>query len=103
MMGNRFDCVGVAAPQGMGKDMDASIWTAVKAANMGLALAVAFGCAATHAQTQDRPARQNRRPPLRIEIVPRQFYRQCVDWYDIEHRPTGDTIVPRMRCRWAIR
>jgi hypothetical protein len=74
--------------------------TAMKAVAAGLALAAAFACAC--ATAQERTPRPNRRPPLRIEIVPRQFYRQCVDWHEIEHRPTGDVIVPRQRCRWAL-
>ena len=81
--------------------MCASTLTAAKAARAGLAFAVVFACAPV--QAQERPARPDRRPPLRIEIVPRQFYRQCVDWRVIEHRPTGDTIVPRMRCQWSLR
>jgi hypothetical protein len=75
--------------------------TCAKAAAAAMAAALAFLCVS--AQGQERTARPKRRPPLRIEIVPRQFYRQCVDWYDVEHRPTGDTIVPRMRCRWSVR
>ncbi len=45
-----------------------------------------------------------RRPPLRLEIVPQpRLVRECRDWHVIEHRLTGDTIVPRTRCRWALR
>jgi len=55
---------------------------------------------------QDAPdrARLHRRAPLRIEVTPSgRLYRQCTDWHVIEHRPTGDTVVPRMRCWWALR
>ncbi len=55
---------------------------------------------------QDSPdrTRLHRRAPLRIEVTPSgRLYRQCTDWYVIEHRATGDTIVPRMRCWWAVR
>ena len=53
---------------------------------------------------QDSPdrAKLHRRVPLRVEVTPSRLYRQCTDWYVIEHRATGDTIVPRMRCRWAV-
>jgi hypothetical protein len=38
----------------------------------------------------------------RIEVYPssRQV-RRCVDWYAIEHRPSGDVLTPHMRCWWA--
>jgi hypothetical protein len=55
---------------------------------------------------QDAPdrARLQRRPPLRIEVTPSgRLYRQCTDWHVTEHRPTGDTVVPRTQCWWALR
>ena len=55
---------------------------------------------------QDAPdrARLHRRAPLRIDVTPSaRLYRQCTDWRVIEHRPSGDTVVPRMRCWWALR
>lgn len=78
---------------------------AVKAAiaSLGLALALVEAHAQQVQPAQEQPARPNRRPPLRVEIAPRQFYRQCVDWHVIEHRPSGDTVVPRTRCQWAPR
>jgi hypothetical protein len=54
---------------------------------------------------QDLPdhARLHRRAPLRVEVTPSgRLYRQCTDWHVIEHRPAGDTVVPRMRCWWAL-
>jgi hypothetical protein len=42
-----------------------------------------------------------RRAPLRIEVTPRRVYRQCADSHVIEHRASGDTVVPRTRCWWA--
>jgi hypothetical protein len=70
-----------------------------------LGLAVLLG-ASPPAFTQDAPdrARLQRRPPLRIEVTPSgRLYRQCTDWHVVEHRPTGDTVVPRTRCWWALR
>ncbi len=55
---------------------------------------------------QDAPdrAKLQRRSPLRIEVTPSgRLYRQCTDWHVIEHRLTGDTVVPRTRCWWALR
>jgi hypothetical protein len=69
-------------------------------------LAVLLASVALPALAQDAPgrAKPHRRPPLRIEVTPSgQLYRQCVDWHVIEHRATGDTVVPRMRCWWAVR
>lgn len=70
-----------------------------------LGLAVLLG-GAPLALAQDSPDRPklNRRAPLRIEITPSgRLYRQCTDWHVIEHRATGDTVVPRTRCWWALR
>jgi hypothetical protein len=71
-----------------------------------LGLAVLLASVALPALAQDAPgrAKPHRRAPLRIEVTPSAgLYRQCTDWYVIEHRPTGDTVVPRMRCWWALR
>jgi hypothetical protein len=58
----------------------------------------------TLAASQDEPRPRVARPPLRIEIEPqRRMVRECRDWHVIEHRLTGDTIVPRTRCWWALR
>ena len=52
----------------------------------------------------DTPRLRLQRPPLRLEIEPqRGLVRECRDWHVIEHRLTGDTIVPRTQCRWALR
>jgi hypothetical protein len=68
-------------------------------------LALLLASAAPPALAQDTQTRAtHRRPPLRIEVTPPgRLYRQCTDWYVIEHRATGDTVVPRSRCVWAVR
>ena len=76
-------------------------------------LAMMLASAATPAPAQDAPAQDaqaqvrvtpHRRAPLRIEVTPPgRLYRQCVDSPVIEHRVTGDTVVPRSRCWWAVR
>jgi hypothetical protein len=54
--------------------------------------------------TQTRAKPPPRRAPLRIDVSPSgRLYRQCSDWHVIEHRATGDTVVPRSRCWWAVR
>jgi hypothetical protein len=71
---------------------------------LGFGLALASIGATAWGQGASGQVRPPRRPPLRIEIVPSaQLYRQCVDWHVIEHRATGDTVVPQTRCRWAVR
>jgi len=38
----------------------------------------------------------------RIEIYPRPLlYRRCIDWYEIQHRPSGTVLYPQMRCWWV--
>jgi hypothetical protein len=52
----------------------------------------------------DVGAQRRRRAPPRIVIVPlNRYYRQCVDWYLLEHRPSGDVVTPQIRCRWVAR
>jgi hypothetical protein len=37
-----------------------------------------------------------------IEINPRPLlYRRCVDWYELQHRPSGTVLYPQMRCWWV--
>jgi len=72
----------------------------------GVGLAVLLASVAPPALAQDTQGRAklHRRVPLRIEVAPTgRLYRQCTDWHVIEHRATGDTIVPRARCWWASR
>ena len=52
----------------------------------------------------DVGAQRRRRAPTRVLVVPlSRYYRQCVDWYALEHRPSGDVITPQTRCRWVAR
>ncbi|HUI15374.1 MAG TPA: hypothetical protein VL048_18095 [Xanthobacteraceae bacterium] len=38
----------------------------------------------------------------RITIHPgRLLYRRCVDWYELQHRPSGTVLYPQMRCWWV--
>jgi hypothetical protein len=74
-----------------------------------LGLAALF-CGSLQVSAQDTGrAKLHRRAPLRIEVTPsrllypERLYRQCLDWHVIEHRPAGDTVVPRTRCWWALR
>lgn len=40
----------------------------------------------------------------RIRVTPTQrLVRQCQDWYEVEQRATGPTVVPAYRCWWAYR
>lgn len=72
----------------------------------GCVLGLAALIAGPPALAQDSPdrAKLHRRVPLRVVVTPSgRLYRQCTDWHVIEHRATGDTVVPRFRCWWALR
>jgi hypothetical protein len=65
-------------------------------------LAQAKVAAATEFSAQRKRAR--RRGPTRLRVTPlRRAYRQCVDWYALEYRPSGTVITPQMRCWWVSR
>ena len=56
------------------------------------------------AQTAQRPrhhaAPRYARPY--IEIRPqRLLYRRCVDWLELQHRPSGTVLFPQYRCWWV--
>ena len=37
-----------------------------------------------------------------IEIRPqRLLYRRCVDWLELQHRPSGTVLFPQYRCWWV--
>jgi hypothetical protein len=72
--------------------------------------AAAIPGAAQHAaaQTQSSPMTRPsqlappRYAPPRIEIYPRPpLYRRCVDWYELQYRPSGTVLYPQMRCWWV--
>jgi hypothetical protein len=75
-----------------------------------LACAALFAGAAPRAQAQQTspiaepslttpPAPRSAR---RIVINPRPLlYRRCVDWYELQHRPSGTVLYPQMRCWWV--
>lgn len=73
----------------------------------GVAVAtVLAGASLAAAQTsrETAPVRVKRHAPLRVEVAPvGRLYRQCVDHPVVEHRPSGDTVVPAFSCRWAVR
>lgn len=56
------------------------------------------------AQTAQRPRHH---PPRRyarpyIEIRPqRLLYRRCVDWLELQHRPSGTVLYPQYSCWWV--
>jgi hypothetical protein len=48
--------------------------------------------------------RRERAERPRIRVTPNQrLVRQCEDWYVVERRVTGPTVVPNSRCWWAYR
>jgi hypothetical protein len=71
------------------------------------ALAFIGAASPVHAQQPTLVAQAYPPPPAphvrhRIEITPRPLlYRRCVDWYELQHRPSGTVLYPQMRCRWV--
>jgi hypothetical protein len=56
------------------------------------------------AQTVQRP--RHHAPPRYarpyIEIRPgRLLYRRCVDWLELQHRPSGTVLYPQYSCWWV--
>jgi hypothetical protein len=48
------------------------------------------------------PAPPPRYARRRIVIGPSPWlYRRCVDWYELQHRPSGTVLYPQMRCWWV--
>jgi hypothetical protein len=39
---------------------------------------------------------------IRIPInPPALLYRRCVDWYELQYRPSGTVLYPQKRCWWV--
>jgi hypothetical protein len=68
------------------------------------ALAQSGGNARHGAADEFTAHRRYRTISTRLEVYPssRQV-RRCVDWYQIERRPSGTVLTPQMRCWWARR
>jgi hypothetical protein len=49
-----------------------------------------------------QPSRQVRQVRPRIEVNPqRLLYRRCIDWYELQNRPSGTVLFPELRCWWV--
>jgi len=57
-------------------------------------------------------AQSDRSPTVRPSALPRHarritinpqplLYQRCVDWYELQHRPSGTVLYPQMRCWWV--
>ncbi len=47
-------------------------------------------------------ARVIRHARPRIVVTPgRLLYRRCVDWLELQHRPSGTVLFPKYRCWWV--
>ena len=74
---------------------------------MALAALAMLG-AAQYAAAQTSPIAQPSQPTPpryarpRIEITPPPLlHRRCVDWYELQYRPSGTVLYPQMRCWWV--
>ncbi len=65
-----------------------------------LAAATAIPSLAQNVQRPRHHAPRYTRPY--IEIRPqRLLYRRCVDWLELQHRPSGTALFPQYRCWWV--
>lgn len=72
---------------------------------VGAALGAAFASPSS-AQTAPSAAYVPRvlRARPHIVITPRRlFYRRCVDWLELQYRPSGPVLYPQYRCWWVRR
>jgi hypothetical protein len=66
------------------------------------ALLVAMPCGGSLAQTAPGGPPRLRHAGPRIEITPRPLLqRRCVDWLELQYRPSGTVLYPRYRCWWV--
>jgi hypothetical protein len=82
--------------------MRALVTTAIFVAGMTALIAVTP--AEAQSTSDERALRRERIERPRIRVTPNQhLVRQCEDWYAVEQRATGPTVVPNSRCWWAYR
>jgi hypothetical protein len=62
--------------------------------------AAQHAAAQTFAQPNQPPAARYARPRIEINPAP-LIYRRCVDWYELQYRPSGTVLYPQMRCWWV--
>jgi hypothetical protein len=76
----------------------------VALAALGLLASVPYAAAQTQSSPLAEPSVPTL-PPLagrRITIYPgRPLYRRCVDWYELQYRPSGTVLFPQMHCWWV--
>jgi hypothetical protein len=72
------------------------------------ALTVVGAAPPAPAQTAPTPLQRTAGPSTsprahaRIEVNPRPLlYRRCVDWYELQHRPSGTVLYPQQHCWWV--
>jgi len=84
--------------------MSAKILASAFAALLLIAAAPCPPAWAQDAQSGAPRAAMVRHVPPRIEITPRLRplpYRRCIDWYELQNRPSGTVLYPQMRCWWV--
>ncbi|MBO0754160.1 MAG: hypothetical protein J2P53_18715, partial [Bradyrhizobiaceae bacterium] len=69
-----------------------------------VALVALLGSSSMAAAQHPGRTRLHRHGALHVDVAPAgRLYRQCIDRPTVEHRATGDTVVPWSSCRWAVR
>ncbi len=69
---------------------------------LGVATPAAAQLSPTNGPSVSLPEPSPTRARTRIEVNPqRLLYRSCVDWYELQHRPSGTVLFPEKRCHWV--
>jgi hypothetical protein len=84
-------------------------WTMTKSLTLIISVAVLLSPAPQARAQQTSPIAEpslatppTPRASRRIVINPRPLlHRRCVDWYELQHRPSGTVLYPQMRCWWV--
>jgi hypothetical protein len=65
-----------------------------------LAASITASWAQTTPPTSSAPRVLRARP--RIEVTPRPLlYRRCIDWLELQYRPSGPVLYPQYHCWWV--
>ncbi len=66
-----------------------------------LGLVLLVGSALLAAAQNPPPRPPSPRPRIEVSPAPRLLYRRCVDWYELQYRPSGTVLYPAQHCWWV--
>jgi hypothetical protein len=73
----------------------------VKSPIAALAALLLLGAALPAAAQNPGPRASAPRPRIEVNPAPRLLYRRCVDWYELQYRPSGTVLFPAKHCWWV--